>query len=263
MEGLQEGITVGGNRITEIRFADDQAIIADSEEGLRRIMNELDTTAEKYNMKINLKKTKVMQISKYGISNLDIQIRGKRLEQVVRFTYLGTIIQADGGNEEEIKARLAMGRLAFEKRKELLSKGLDTKIKNRIIKTFVWSTAMYACETWTLKESDRKKIEAFEMWIWRRSQGISWRDRITNEEVLNRVGQERQLLKNIKRRKKTWIGHVLRSNGLMRVVLEGRMQGKRTVGRKRQQLLDDIAMDGYQKLKEKAQDRKQWRLCMP
>jgi hypothetical protein len=263
MEGLQEGITVGGNRIAEIRFADDQAIIADSEEGLRRIMNELDTTAEKYNMKINLKKTKVMQISKYGISNLDIQIRGKRLEQVVRFTYLGTIIQADGGNEEEIKARLAMGRLAFEKRKELLSKGLDTKIKNRIIKTFVWSTAMYACETWTLKESDRKKIEAFEMWIWRRSQGISWRDRITNEEVLNRVGQERQLLKNIKRRKKTWIGHVLRSNGLMRVVLEGRMQGKRTVGRKRQQLLDDIAMDGYQKLKEKAQDRKQWRLCMP
>ena len=263
MDGIHEGITVGGNTIAEIRFADDQAIIADSEEGLQRIMNTLDKTAEKYNMKINLNKTKVMKISKQGTGNLDIQIRGKRLEQVQRFRYLGSIIQADGGNGEEIKARLAMGRLAFQKRKELLSKGLETKIKNRIIKSFVWSIAVYACETWTLKENDRKRIEAFEMWIWRRSQSISWRDRITNEEVLNRVGEDRQLLKNIKRRKKTWIGHVLRGNGLVKEILEGRMQGKRTVGRKRQQLLDDIAVDGYQKLKQMAQDRKQWRLWMP
>ena len=92
-------------------------------------------------MKINLKKTKVMEISKNEASNLDIQVRGTRLEQVQRFRYLGTIIQANGGIDEEIKARLAMGSLALEKRKELLNNGLDTKVKNRIIKAFVWSTA--------------------------------------------------------------------------------------------------------------------------
>lgn len=185
------------------------------------------------------------------------------MKQVQRFRYLGTVIQADGGNDDEIRTRLAMGRLAFGKRKELLSKGLDEKVKNKIIKAFIWSTATYACETWTLKEKDKKRIEAFEMWIWRRSQGISWRDRVTNEEVLKRVGETRKLLEDIKRRKKTWIGHVLRRDGLMKEVLEGRMRGKRTVGRRRQQLLDDIATDGYQTIKKQAQDRKKWRMWKP
>ena len=161
-----------------------------------------------------------------------------------RFRYLRTIIQSNGGIDEEIKARLAMGLLALKTRKEQLNNGLDTKVKNRIIKAFVWSTATKAYETWTLKESDKKRIEAFEMWIWRRSQGISWRDRVTNEEVLNRVNETRQLLTAIKRRKKTWIGHALRRDGPMREVLEGRMRGKRTVGRRRQLLQDDSVGPG-------------------
>ena len=112
---------------------------------------------------------------------------------------------------------------------------------------------MYACETWTIKEDDKKRIEAFEMWIWRRRQNISWRDKISYDEALRRVKEERQLMQTIIRRKKAWIGHVLRRNGLMK---EDRMQGNRTVGRLRQQLLDDLKVDGYQILKDKAQDRK-------
>ena len=82
MESVQEGISEGGNRIAEIRFADDQAIIGDSEEGLQRIMDKLDQTIEKFNMKINLKKTKMIEIGKNRSSNVDIQTRGTRLEQV-------------------------------------------------------------------------------------------------------------------------------------------------------------------------------------
>ena len=100
-------------------------------------MEKINHTAGNFNMKINLKKTKVMEISKNEANDLDIQVRGTRLEQVQRFRYLGTIIQANGGIDEENKVRLAIGRLALEKRKELLNKGLDAKVNNRIINSYI------------------------------------------------------------------------------------------------------------------------------
>ena len=66
--------------------------------------------------------------------------------------------------------------------------------KKRIVKCLVWSVATYAAETWTLREVDRKKMEAFEMWIWRQMEKISWSDKITNDDVLKRVNEERSLL---------------------------------------------------------------------
>ena len=68
---------------------------------------------------------------------------------------------------------------------------------------------MYGSETWTLRKKDIEKLEALEMWIWRRIEKISWKDKVTNEEVLKRVGTDRQLITTLKTRKKRWIGHVL------------------------------------------------------
>jgi len=99
------------------------------------------------------------------------------------------------------------------------------------MKCSVWSVALYAAETWTLTQTDRRRLEAFEMWIWRRMEKISWLDKITNTEVLRRVNEDRQILNSIWERKHRWIGHVLRHDGLLHEIIEGRMRDKPTRGR--------------------------------
>jgi len=128
-------------------------------------------------------------------------------------------------------------------RTKLFTGKLNPELKKRIVKCLVWSVATYAAETWTLREVDRKKIEAFEMWIWRRMEKIIWRDKITNDDVLKRVNEERSLLKEIWQRKHRWIGHVLRHDSFLRGIFEGRMLGKWTRGRRRTQLLHDLIVN--------------------
>ena len=263
LDQTTDGIKVGGEIIMDIRFADDQAMIADTEAGLQRIMNHLDQKSKEFNMAINMKKTKVMKVSRSGERDINISLNGMKIEQVKKFQYLGSIISSDGRSQDEIKARLSMARTAFTKRRDLLSKGFNNRVKNRIIKTIIWSVALYASETWTMSEEDIKKIEAFEMWIWRRSEKINWKDKVTNEEVLRRVGEKRHMMETIIRRKKTWIGHVLRGNGLLKTVIEGRMVGKRPQGRPRKTMLDNIKKGGYKEMKDLTQKREEWRRWMP
>ena len=80
------------------------------------------------------------------------------------------------------------------------------------------------CETWTLRKDEIRRLEAMEMWLWRRMEKISYTERVTNEEVLRRVGEERQLLNLIRNRKKNWIEHILRGDGIVKEVIEGRMK---------------------------------------
>ena len=113
-----------------------------------------------------------------------------------------------------------------------------------------------------MRKVEKTRLEAFEMWIWRRMARVSWKDKKTNEEVLQMVN-ERSLLQTILERKKNWIGHVLRGEGLMMEVIEGRMEGKRGKGRKRIGMLEDIIVNSYVETKRKAQDRSEWRSWLP
>ena len=76
------------------------------------------------------------------------------------------------------------------------------------MKFYVWSMALYGAETWTLRAADRKHLESFEMWCWRRMEKISWTDHVRNEEVLLRVNEQRNILHEIRKRKANWIGHI-------------------------------------------------------
>jgi len=120
--------------------------------------------------------------------------------------------------------------------------------------------ALYGAETWTLRAADQNYVESFETWCWRRMEKISWTDHVRNEEVLLRVNKQRNILHEIRKRKASWIGHILRRNCLLKQVIEGKIMGEMEVTRRHKKLLNDLKdRRGYSHLKEEALDRTMWR----
>jgi hypothetical protein len=136
-------------------------------------------------------------------------------------------------------------------------------LRKKLVKCYIWSTALYGAENWTLLAVDQKHLESFEMCCWRRME-ISWTNHVRNEEVLLGVSEQRNILHEIRKRKANWSGHILRRNCLLQRVIEGRIKGEMEVTRRRgrrcKQLLDDLKdRRGYPYLEEEALNRTAWR----
>jgi hypothetical protein len=123
----------------------------------------------------------------------------------------------------EIKSRIAMANTAFNKKKNLFTGKLDFNLREKLVKCYIWSIALYGAETLTLCKVDQKYPENFGMWCWRRMEKISWTDHVKNE-VLHTVKEERNILHTIKRRKGNWIGHILCRNCILKHVIEGKLE---------------------------------------
>ena len=118
------------------------------------------------------------------------------LKQVPTFQYLGSIITEDRKNKEDIIQRIKEAKVMFNNKKQLLcSNNLSLEMKKKLIKSCIWSVALYGSETWTLGKNEERFVNAFETWSWRRMLKIKWTDRIMNDEVFQRAKEERLLLK--------------------------------------------------------------------
>ena len=263
LETEDGGIKVGGVLVKALRFADDQAMIASSQESLQIMMNRLNEVSEKWGMKINIKKTKVMVISRDKVKTVELELSGQKIEQVHEFCYLGSMITEDAKCHKEIRRRIALGKQAFNKRRELMRRSFNQELKKRMVKCLVWSVVLYGAETWTIRQEDLKRLQAFEMWIWRRMERISWTEHISNEEVLKRVGEERGLIEIIRKRQKTWLGHILRGESLFRTIIEGHVEGKRRRGRQPMMMMDWLIKDGFENAKRRSHHREEWRHWEP
>ncbi|XP_025418329.1 uncharacterized protein LOC112689047 [Sipha flava] len=100
--------------------------------------------------------------------------------------------------------------IQLKKRKILTSKNMNIVTKKQLIKTYVWSVALYGSEIWTINKKEKDMLEALEMWCWRKMQRISWTDRRSNEDILRTIGEKQTLIDIIKRRRWQMIGHSLR-----------------------------------------------------
>ena len=111
-----------------------------------------------------------------------------------------------------------------------------------------------------MRKADKNKIEAFEIWTWRRMLGVKWEDKVSNVEILNRIDEERSITKPISRRKRNWIGHILRENTMLHTALDGHVNGKNQRRRKRITMLNDVRNgQAYVDVKRKAEARDYWR----
>lgn len=259
-----KGIKVNGQEIHCIRFADDIALTADSEKELSKMMRVLSSMLQEANLKLNTSKTKVLVVNKSNENiQMNIKINGETIQQCSQFCYLGSIVTDDNRCTTEIKRRIALAKQAFSNKRQLLtSRHISIETRKSFIKTFVWSVLLYGCETWALRKQDIQRLEAAEMWIWRRMLKISWTEKKSNEWVLKEIHETRKLITNIEKRKAKFVGHTLRHNEFLTTILEGKVLGKKGRGRPRKAHLDSmihgLQFKQYADLKRSASERQMW-----
>ena len=146
-------------------------LMAESEEKLKSLLMKVKEESEKVGLKLNIQKTKIMASGPIA----SWQIDGETVETVADFIFLGSKITADGDCSHEIKRCLLLGRKVMTNLNGILkSKDITLPIKVHLVKAMVFPVVMYGCESWTVKKAERRRIDAFELWCWRRLLRVPW-----------------------------------------------------------------------------------------
>ena len=185
LEEAQAGIKIAGRNISNFRYADDTIIMAESEEELKSLLMKLKEKSEKVGLKLNIHKNKIMTSGPIT----SWQIDGETVETVADFIFLGSKITADGGCSHEIKRRLLLGRKVMTNLDSIFkSRDITLSTKFHLVNAMVFSVVMYGCESWTIKKAECQRIDAFELWCWRRLLRIPWTARRSNQSILKEIG---------------------------------------------------------------------------
>ncbi len=234
-----KGVHVGGRNVNNLRYADDTVLIAESQAKLQELLDKVVEESETKGLSINCKKTVCMVVSKKGSPRCDLRIGDASIQQAEKFKYLGSVITSDGRCDTEIKKRIALAKDTFQKLEKVLkNRTLTIVTKKRVLNSYVLSVLLYGSECWTISSQMRMRLEATEMWFYRRMLKISWTEYKSNEEIMRMADAERNIMKTIGRRQLKFLGHVLRKEGLENLCLTGKIEGQRARGKQRTKYLD-------------------------
>ena len=195
LKDVDEGIVVNGIHINSIRYADDTAFISSSPESLQRLFNVAADVSEERGLSINHKKTKAVCVSKQSPKpEINIKLGDQTIDKVSSSNYLGTMVTAGGTTKKEIHGRIALAKDAFNKlRNILMNCKLSLKIRIRVFETYIWSVLLCSVKAWALTAETQRNLEAMEMWFYHQMLRVSYIERVTNEETLQRVNRKREL----------------------------------------------------------------------
>ena len=151
--------------------------MAESEEEIKSLLMKVKEESEKVGLKLNIEKTKIMASGPITSWEID----GETVEPVADFIFLGFKITADGDCSHEIKRHLLLGRKAMTKLDSILkSRDVTLLTKVHLVKAMLFPGVMYGCESWTVKKAECRRIDAFELWCWRRLLRVPWTARRSN-----------------------------------------------------------------------------------
>ena len=177
LEEAQAGIKIAGRNISNLRYADDTTLMAESEELKSLLMKE---ESEEVGLKLNIQKTKIMTSS--PITSWQMEKQWKQCQ-----TLGGSKITADGDCNHEIKRRILLGRKVMTNLDSILkSRDVTLPTKVHLVQAMVFPVVIYGCESWTVKKAECRRIDAFELWCWRRLSKVPWTARRSNQSILRR-----------------------------------------------------------------------------
>ena len=228
LEEAQAGIKIAGRNINNLRHADDTTLMVESEEELKSLLMIVKEENEKVGLKLNMQKTKIMASSPVT----SWQIDGETMETVANFNFGGSKITADGDCSHEIKRCLLLGRKVMTNLDSILkSKDIILPTKVRLVKALVFPVVTYGCESWVVKKAECRRIDAFELWCWRRLLRVPWTARRSNQSILKEICPGCSLEGLMLKLKLQYFGHLMqRVDSLGKTLMLGGIGGRRRSG---------------------------------
>ena len=225
LDEAEAGIKNAGINISNHTYIDDTTLMAESQEEQKSLLMKVKEESEQAGLKLNIQKTKIMESGPI----ISWKIDGERMETGTDFLFGGSKVTADGDTSQEIKRCLLLGKKAIT--------NLDSKLKSRdstlptkvhLVKALVFPVVMYGCKSWTIKKAEYRRIDAFQLWYWRRLLRVPWTARKFNQSIVKEISPEYSLEGLMLKLKLQYFGHLMqRHDSLEKTVIMGKIESRR------------------------------------